>query len=103
MSQVTTERSLVARVRALFRRDERAAVSASADSDAAVRRGQAEMLSLVIAVCAAIALTKGLIAYRDLDNAAAPPQVFDESPLSSLARVAACCAEDCAVGAACLL
>jgi arylsulfatase A-like enzyme len=103
MSQVTTERSLVGLVRALFRRGEPAAAGASADSSAAVRYADAEMLSLVIAVCAAIVLTKGLIAYRDLDNAAAPPQVYGDSLPASLARVAACCAEDLAVGAACLL
>jgi arylsulfatase A-like enzyme len=104
MSQVTTERSLVGRVRALFEQSEQVAASPSSGSDtAAVRRGQAEMLSLAIAVCAAIALTKGLIAYRDLDNAAAPPLIYDGSAPASLARVVACCAEDIAVGATCLL
>jgi arylsulfatase A-like enzyme len=103
MSQVTTERSLVELIRALFRRCEEAVASVPADSDAAVQRGEAELLSLMLAVCAALVVTKGLIAYRDLDNPAAPPLVYDGALLSSLARVGACCAEDFAAGAACLL
>jgi arylsulfatase A-like enzyme len=73
------------------------------EPDAAVRRGQAEMLSLTFAVCTAIFVTKVLIAYRDLDNADAPPQIADASWLASLVRVWACSAEDFAVGAGCLL
>ena len=69
----------------------RAREEASPAEAASVRRGQAEMLSLALAVCIAIFVTKGLIAYRDLDNAAAPPQVYDDSLPASLGRVAACC------------
>jgi arylsulfatase A-like enzyme len=62
-----------------------------------------EMLSLVLAVCAAMFAVKGFIAYRDLASAAAPPQVCDDSVAASLARVAACCAEDFGVGLGCFL
>ncbi len=108
MSQVTTERrpwesvalGLAALLRPLTGRDGSAAAGAVSP---AVERGRAELLSLVVAVCVAAFAIKGFIAYRDLDNAAAPPQLCDDSPLASLARVAACCAEDFAVGAGCYL
>jgi arylsulfatase A-like enzyme len=61
------------------------------------------MLSLVIAVCLAIVGTKGFIAWRDLDNAAVPPHVYDYALLPSLGRVVICSAEDLAVGLVCYL
>lgn len=111
MSQVTTERrlwqtvalGLAALLRPLLRRGEGASAKAAASSPAAVGRERVEMLSLVLAVCTAIFLTKAFIAYRDLDNADAPPQIYDGAALASLARVWACCAEDFAVGLGCYL
>jgi arylsulfatase A-like enzyme len=111
MSQVTTERRLwevvapclAALVCPLFRRVAGPAAKTAAGPAAAVGREQVEMLSLVFVVCTAIFLTKWFIAYRDLDNAAAPPQVYDGSALASLARVWACCAEDFAVGLGCFV
>jgi arylsulfatase A-like enzyme len=63
----------------------------------------AELVSLVLAVCTAVFLTKTVIAYRDLANAKMPPQICDDELLPSLGRVSACCAEDFAVGIGCLL
>jgi arylsulfatase A-like enzyme len=108
MSQVTTERrlwetvvlGLAARVRPLLRWGEGAPAR---PAPAAVDRARAELLSLALAVGTAIFLTKGFIAYRDLDNDAAPPQVCDGRAVATLARVWACCAEDFAVGLGCLL
>jgi arylsulfatase A-like enzyme len=104
MSQVTAERhlwdTLALRLAALVRPFRRNTDTAAAPT---VGREQAEMLSLVFAVCSVIFLTKAFIAWRDLDNAAAPPQVYDGSALVALARVWACCAEDFAVGLGCLL
>jgi arylsulfatase A-like enzyme len=103
MSQVIAARrpweTITRGLGALFR----AGTEASAKDAAAVRRGQAEMLALVLAVGTAIFLTKTFIAYRDLANPAAPPLVCDGGDLRTLARVAACCAEDFAVGLGCFL
>jgi arylsulfatase A-like enzyme len=112
MPQVTTTRrpwetialSLVALLRPLPRTRGKPAPETTAGAEAAaVRRGEAELLSLALAVCAALFVIKGFIAYRDLDNPAVPPLVYDGALLTSLARVGACCAEDFAAGAACLL
>src|SRR5262249_10923611 len=92
-SVVQAVRSLARRA---FRRDEAA-------SSAAAGRERVEMLSLAVAVCVAVVATKALIAYRDLDNAAAPPVVWDGSVLATLGRVTACCAEDLAVAVGCFL
>jgi arylsulfatase A-like enzyme len=74
-----------------------------AAATAALERARIELLSLILAVCLASFAVKGFIAYRDLDNAAAPPHIYDDSILASLGRVAACCAEDFAVGLGCFL
>jgi arylsulfatase A-like enzyme len=108
MSQVTTERrpwetialALAALLRRLRRDPDAAATTAV---PAAVRHAQGEMLSLVLAVCVAILVVKGFIAYRDLDSPAAPPQIYSDSVVTSLARVVACCAEDFAVGLGCFV
>src|SRR5439155_13977210 len=84
-----------------LRRDPDAAPEAAVP--AAVAHAQGEMLSLVLTVCVAIFAVKGFIAYRDLDSAAAPPQVYGDSVAASLARVVACCAEDFAVGLGCFV
>jgi arylsulfatase A-like enzyme len=62
-----------------------------------------QLVSLVLAVCLALFLTKAFIAYRDLDDAAMPPQICDQILHHSLARIGLCCAEDFAVGLGCLL
>jgi arylsulfatase A-like enzyme len=76
-----------------------------ADSHFSTRLGRdcAELVSLVLAVCLALFLTKVVIAHRDLDCADMPPQICDGQILLSLGRIAACCAEDWAVGLGCLL
>src|SRR4051812_18074850 len=78
-----------------------AAPAAETPATNVLARARVEMLSLVLAICTAIFAIKGFIAYRDLDNAEAPPQVCDASTAASLARVWACCAEDFAVGLGC--
>ncbi|HKI35368.1 MAG TPA: sulfatase-like hydrolase/transferase [Gemmataceae bacterium] len=106
MSQVTTDPrmwemiplGLAAKVRSLLRW-----AAASSAEAAAVGRARVEMLSLALAICTAIFAVKGFIAYRDLDNAAAPPQVYGDSVAASVARVAACCGEDFAVGLGCFV
>src|SRR5438105_2296790 len=55
-------------------------------------RHHAELLSLVVAVCLALFVCKSILATRAFDSAVA-----------SFGRVAACCAEDVAVGLGCLL
>ena len=86
MPQVTTTRrpwetialSLVALLRPLPRTRGKPAPETTAGAEAAaVRRGEAELLSLALAVCAALFVIKGFIAYRDLDNPAVPPLVYD--------------------------
>ncbi|MFL5242370.1 MAG: sulfatase [Gemmataceae bacterium] len=62
-----------------------------------------ELVSLAFAVCTVLFLTKGLIAYRDLDKPDMPPQIVNEEFLWSLGRLWVCCAEDFAVGIGCLL
>jgi glucan phosphoethanolaminetransferase (alkaline phosphatase superfamily) len=109
MSQVSSERrpsdilslALAALVRPLAFRAEPAFAQQATGATAALARAQVEMLSLALAICTAIFAIKGFIAYRDLDNAEAPPQVCDDSAAASLARVWACCAEDFAVGLGC--
>jgi arylsulfatase A-like enzyme len=63
----------------------------------------AELVSLVLIVCLTVFATKAVIAMSDLANAKMPPQIWDDEVLPSLGRVCACCAEDFAVGIACLL
>src|SRR5262249_25521245 len=106
MSQVTSERrpsdilllAFAALVRPLSVRAEPASAQQAPGATAALARAQVEMLSLVLAICTAIFVIKGFIAYRDLDNAEAPPQIYNDSTADSLGRVWACCAEDFAVG-----
>jgi arylsulfatase A-like enzyme len=105
MSQVTTERrpwETIALVQAALLRALRHTGDHTAETSA-VGRAQAEMLSLVLTVCVTILAVKGFIAYRDLDNAYAPPQIAGDSVTASLARVAACSAEDLAVGLGCFV
>jgi len=66
-------------------------------------RLQGEMLSLVFILCVAIFGLKNLIAYRDLDIKAMPPQIVTEDWWESQGRIWLCCAEDFAVGLGCLL
>src|SRR3954469_24415325 len=61
------------------------------------------LVSLVLAVCTAIFVTKGFVAYHDLRNPELPPYVFDADLIASLGRLWLCCAEDFAVGLSCLL
>jgi arylsulfatase A-like enzyme len=111
MSQITSESRpretvafrLILLLRSVFLRAPDTSSEPASPAGVAATRARAEMLSLVLVVCAAIIAVKGFIAYRDLDSAAAPPQVCDDSLAASLARVAACCAEDLAVGLACFL
>jgi arylsulfatase A-like enzyme len=111
MSQVTTERrpweaialGLAALLRSPFRRGLDASAEPTSPSAVAAGRARAEMLSLVLAVCTAIFVVKGFIAYRDLDSAEAPPQVYGDSVAMSLIRVVACCAEDFAIGLGCFV
>jgi arylsulfatase A-like enzyme len=63
----------------------------------------ADLVSLVAAVCAAIVLTKVVLAALDLADPARPPLIYDDDWLGTLGRVVACCAEDLAAGLGCLL
>jgi arylsulfatase A-like enzyme len=63
----------------------------------------ADLVSLVFAVCAAIFLTKAVLASLDLSDPRRPPLVYDGDWLPSLGRVLVCCAQDLAVGLGCLL
>jgi lipoteichoic acid synthase len=71
----------------------------------AVRRpaDHADLVSLVFAVCAALVVTKTVLASLDLTDPNKPPFIFDGDWLATLGRVLACCAEDLAVGLGCLL
>jgi arylsulfatase A-like enzyme len=66
-------------------------------------RAHADLVSLIFAVCAAIFLTKVLLAALDLADPRRPPLICDGDWLASLGRVFACFAEDLAVGLGCLL
>jgi arylsulfatase A-like enzyme len=74
-------------------------------ADPAARRWhpQAEMVSLVVAVCLAIFLTKLVLACQALSHGTVAHQLWDEDWAASLSRLAGCCAEDFAVGLGCLL
>jgi arylsulfatase A-like enzyme len=63
----------------------------------------AEFVSLAFAVCLALFLAKGFIAYRDLDRTDMPPAVCTGGFWVSAAQVWACSAQDFAVGLSCLL
>lgn len=65
-------------------------------------REQAQLVSLVFAVCLSMFLIKALIAFRDLDNPEMPPWIVDGRFLRSLVRVGACCTADFGVGLSCL-
>jgi arylsulfatase A-like enzyme len=68
------------------------------------RRGAAEVLSLVLAVCLAIVVTKCVLAIDTLSNLAVRPIIWDDEEFwPSVGRALACCAEDFAVGLVCLL
>jgi arylsulfatase A-like enzyme len=67
------------------------------------RREHGEVVALAFVVCLALFLLKGFIAWRDLDDAAMPPQVWTGNAVISLARLWACSAEDFAVGCGCVL
>ncbi len=62
-----------------------------------------ELVSLAFTVCLALFLVKGFIAYRDLNRAEMPPQVFTGQVFVSFGQVWACSAEDFAVGLGCVL
>src|SRR5262245_49193235 len=69
----------------------------------ATDRAHAELLSLVVAVCLAVFVTKTVLASFALANPEMRPQIYGDNLLTSLGRVAACCAEDVAVALGCLL
>jgi lipoteichoic acid synthase len=62
-----------------------------------------ELVSLVLFVCLAIFVTKAALAYNSLASAAMAGQICDDDWLGTVGRIAACCAEDFAVGFCCLL
>src|SRR5947209_5320878 len=64
---------------------------------------QAEMVSLVFAVCLAIFLTKLVLACQVLSEGTVADQLWDKNWAVSLSRLAGCCAQDVAVGLGCLL
>jgi arylsulfatase A-like enzyme len=66
-------------------------------------RAQADLVSLVFSVCAALFLTKAILAALDLADPQMPPQIWNGDWLPSLAKIAACCAADLAAGLVCLL
>lgn len=66
-------------------------------------RNEAELLSLICAVCAAIFAVKAFLAFHDLSGPDASPQLHDESVVATLVRVVGCCFEDVAVGIGCLV
>lgn len=66
-------------------------------------KAHAEMVSLVFVFGFAVFATKVAIASDALASEVMPPQVWTSDWLPSVGRVAACCAEDLAVGLGCLL
>jgi arylsulfatase A-like enzyme len=68
-----------------------------------IGREAAELVSLVGAVFLVTVFAKAVLAHAVLANAAIPPQIVDSNWVASGARILASCAEDGAVGLACLL